>query len=531
MHFSSISYLDIPKYTSLINDYLVGEPKVSNFIEYAWNIDEVPKIIDESRNYNIDRALLQQQIIEQYKNENIGELVKDNINKIGLNSTFTVTTAHQLVTLCGPLYFIYKICNTITLANELNQKYKENHFVPVYWMGSEDHDFEEINHIYLSGKKIEWYSNQGGATGEYTLENIAPFFDSIKDFFSNSREALEIVSDFERYFKNSKNLTEATFKYLHELFGKYGLLIVDGNNSAFKKIFSPIIKLEITARKTDEIVKQTQQKLIDAGYHAQAHSRPINLFYKIKNLRERIVYESGLYKVNNTEIEFTQEQIISELNRHPERFSPNVILRPLFQQTILPNVMYVGGGGELAYWMQLKEVFHLYRVQYPMLVLRTSAHIISQSIAKRIQKFNFPLSAYFGNLDELKKEFLALSDKEGVLQIDEEKVMLQSIIESLKVKAEKLDLSLVGWVGAEGTKMEKSLEQILGRLIKTKKGQVDVQLQQLEKIVSSFTPENSLQERIENFLPYYIKHNSKFIELLIENLKPMDKEFTIVEEA
>jgi bacillithiol synthase len=429
------------------------------------------------------------------------------------------------------LYFIYKVCNVITLANELNQKYKEHHFVPVYWMGSEDHDFEEINHIYLSGKKIEWHSSQGGATGEYTLENITPFFNSIKDFFSNNPEALEIISDFETYFNTSKNLTEATFKYLHELFGKYGLIIVDGNNSAFKKVFTPIIELELTKGKTDEIVKQTQQKLIDAGYHAQAHSRPINMFYKIENLRERIVFESGLYKVNNTEIEFTREQILSELNNYPERFSPNVILRPLFQQTILPNVMYVGGGGELAYWMQLKEVFHLYKVQYPMLVLRTSAHIISQSISKRIQKFDFPLSAYFGNLDELKKEFLALSDKEGILQIGEEQDMLKSIIESLRAKAEKLDLSLVGWIGAEGTKMEKSLEHILGRLIKTKKGQVDVQMQQLEKIVTSFTPENSLQERIENFLPYYIKYNSKFIELLIEKLNPMDKEFTIVEEV
>jgi bacillithiol biosynthesis cysteine-adding enzyme BshC len=255
------------------------------------------------------------------------------------------------------------------------------------------------------------------------------------------------------------------------------------------------------------------------------------MFYKIDNLRERIVFESGLYKVNNTDIQFTKEQILSELNEHPERFSPNVILRPLFQQAILPNVMYVGGGGELAYWMQLRRVFHQHKVQYPMLVLRTSVHIISPSIIKKIQKFTFPLTAYFGNLEELKKEFLALSDKEGVLQIEEEQEMLKNIIESLKTKAEKLDLSLVGWVGAEGTKMEKSLEQILGRLVKTKKGQVEIQLQQLEKIVASFTPENSLQERIDNFLPYYIKYGSKFIEILIEQLNPMEKEFTIVEEV
>lgn len=530
MDFYPVNYEEIPKFSTLVKDYLKGDAKIDEFVEYNFDMHSIPDIITQSKDFKVNRALLKSQVVEEYKGFELGSVLSNNIQRLSDSNTFTVTTAHQLVLLSGPLYFIYKICNVIALSRKLNNQYPNQHFVPVFWMGSEDHDFEEINHINLSGNKIEWLSDFGGATGEYPTDSMNSFFASIKEFFANDEEAIKVVLNFEKMYSNAKNLTEASFTFLHHLFGKYGLVIVDGNKAAFKKVFAPIMKSELFDRNTDGLVKTTQQRLIEVGYHAQATSRDINLFYKTTGSRERIIYEDGLFKVNHTDIHFSNEAILEELNSFPERFSPNVILRPLYQQSVLPNVMYVGGGGELAYWMQLKNIFHFYKVQYPMLVLRTSAHIVSKSIHKKISKFNLPLTAYFEDIEEVKKKYIASTDEEGVLDIGEELESIREIISSLQSKANKVDASLVSWVGAEGSKLEKSLESISARLTKTKKQQIEVQLQQLEKIVQSFTPNNSLQERIENFLPYFVRYKFEFIETLIENLDTMEKQFTLVEE-
>lgn len=530
MQFSKISYREIPKYSKLLMDYISGESRVDSFIQYPFAWESMPNITRNIQQNPINRELLKNTVIEQYRKLKPGDKTLQNIQKLSDANTFTVTTAHQLVVLTGPLYFIYKICNVIHLAEELNKRFSHQHFVPVYWMGSEDHDFEEINHIHINGQKFEWQSNQKGSTGEFDTKDMNVFFDLIENYFSKDESARSVLEKFKSFYLTSENLTEATFKLLHDLFDDFGLVIIDGNHPDLKRAFVPVMERELTSMESDGLVQQTAKKLVESGYHAQAHSRQINLFYKNKHLRERIVFEKGKYKVNNTDLTFSQKQILNELNNHPERFSPNVILRPLFQQAILPNVMYVGGGGELAYWMQLKDVFGFYRVHYPMLVLRTSVHIVVPSMQKRISKFSLPLTSYFDEVEAVKKIYMASKDSEGILQTENETVQLKNVITSLQSKAEKIDPTLVGWVGAEGTKMEKQLEGIVSRLIKTKKAQIDTELSQLEKIVQSFTPQNSLQERVDNFLPFYLKDCKGFIKALVKHLNPMEKMFVVIED-
>jgi bacillithiol biosynthesis cysteine-adding enzyme BshC len=313
-----------------------------------------------------NREVLVTTLKEQYKGLVITESVTSNIASLANQKTFTVTTGHQLNIFTGPLYFIYKIVTVINACKKLKALYPGYHFVPVYWMASEDHDFEEIQYFTLYGKKYVWTTDQKGAVGRFTTKSIESLFAEIPGD----------ISVFKNAYAKNKTLAGAVRQYVNELFGKEGLVVVDADHREFKKLFRNAIQDDLFQHTPKKLVEERNKQLESLGYHTQVFARDINFFYLENGLRNRLEKNNNTFKVVDTEIEFTQDQVKQLIESEPEKFSPNVILRPLYQEMILPNLAYVGGPAEVTYWLQLKGVFDYFKVPFPILMPRNFALVL-----------------------------------------------------------------------------------------------------------------------------------------------------------
>ncbi|PKA83714.1 bacillithiol biosynthesis cysteine-adding enzyme BshC [Ulvibacter sp. MAR_2010_11] len=529
MSVQTIPYSETGYFSNLICDYLAEKkelqpfyhrfPKLDNFME---QLQEKQKSFpQEQRNVLVERLKFQNREIE------ISEATQKNIAALSSSNTFTITTGHQLNLFTGPLYFLYKIISVINLSETLNKKHPKQHFVPIYWMATEDHDFDEINYFNLFGKKIKWNRKSSGAVGELSTEGLAEVAEVFKNTLGNSSNAKKLISLFTEAYVKHHNLADATRYLANVLFSEFGLVIIDGNDTTLKKVFIPFAEKELTENLSFKNVTQTTKELTQLGYNEQVHPREINLFYLKEGLRERIIEQGGRYYVNETDSSFSKEEIIAELNTHPERFSPNALLRPLYQEVNLPNLCYVGGGGELAYWFQLKDYFKSVAIPFPILLLRNSVLLLPENLSEKLKKLDVNIEALFLEQHELES---AHTKKISEIKIDfsTELDFLEAHFRNLKLIALQTDKSFEGAVNAQEKKQINGLKNLEKRLLKAQKRKLSDQLNRLTAIQDELFPKQSLQERSLNFSEFYEPYGENLIKTLKENLNPLSNGFTVV---
>ncbi len=525
MNKQTIPYHKTGYFSNLMLDYISGKEIIQPFYNNPNSIEGYKKQLEEKQFSEGNRKVLLQSLTEQYQGLNLTDLVQKNIESLNQSNTYTVTTGHQLNLFTGPLYFIYKIVSTINLVKELKKNFSDKNFVPVFWMATEDHDFEEINHFNLFGKKHEISSVQTGAVGRMKLEGIEDVFSQLEETL-NGRTGLEsIVEKLKNYYQSDKTYTQAVRALVNDLFGKYGLVIIDGDDSDLKREFIPFIQSELLARTSYTAINNTSEKLENLGFKKQVNPREINLFYLKDNLRERIVFEENSYQVLNTVFKFSETEILAELKNNPERFSPNAVMRPLYQEVILPNLAYIGGGGELAYWLQLKQMFTANKVEFPVLVLRNSAIIIDNGTQKKIEKLNLSLTDIFKSEEELIKAFVKA---ENEIEFNTETNQLTEIYTAIAEKVKLIDASLEGTVNAELQKSLKSIDMIDKKLVRAIKNNEEVTINQLKAIKDKLFPNGSLQERKDNFIYAYLLLGETFIDDLMNVLNPLEQELVVI---
>jgi len=522
-----ISYQQTGYFSKLITDYLEESATLKPFYNQACDIASFKKIIEERAELPIDREVLVTSLTQQYNGVEVSEATKNNIQKLNNNNCFTITTGHQLNLFTGPLYFIYKIISTINLAKELKTKYPDNDFVPIFWMATEDHDFEEVNNFNLFNKKYELTKTQQGAVGKMKLEGIEDLLTELREELGDRNGVKEVLNLFSKFYSSDKTYTEAIRGIVNHLFGKYGLVIIDGDDVQLKKLMVKEFEEELLSQKNYQLINQTTEGLVKRGYKGQVNPREINLFYLKEQIRERIVLEENLYQVLNTDIEFSKEQLMEELKNFPERFSPNAPLRPMYQEKILPNLAYIGGGGELAYWFQLRDMFAANHISFPILVLRNSVLLVDKGNNKRLEKLGISIEELFTETELLIKNYL----KKGatvVLDLKKEEQLVAAAFEEVAKKAGAIDPSLAPFVKAELQKSIKSLKNIEGRLIKEEKKKEAVAVNQIRNIKEKLFPNGSLQERHDNIISLLLFNGEGIIDELIEQLQPLDKKFVVL---
>lgn len=516
-------------FSGLMLHYLQDNEKVRPLYKYPFNADAFEQAVTDVSNGNYNRAALVQILQKQYIGFTPTAATQKNITLFARQNTFAVVTGHQPCLFTGPLYFIYKIVSAINLARTLNTLYPNNQFVPVYWMGADDHDFDEINHIQLFGKTLTWEQPLRTATGRIPTHTLAPLLTQLDTLLGNSYNAQQLMQLFKTAYLEHPTLAQATRYLVNYLFGEYGLVVVNQDDTQLKSLFAPIMEQELTHAKSYQTVLQTNKYLIQHHYPTQAFARPLNLFYLTDDFRERIIFNENnqLFTVNHTNLAFTLPQIQNLLQQHPERFSPNVILRPVYQQWVLPSVAYVGGGGELAYWLQLKGVFNLYGTNYPVLALRNSVLWLEEPLYRKMQQLGLSVQDVFTPISKLTEQYIA-KNSQNTLSFAPQTNQLNELFNQIAQIAQNIDPTLQPAVMAEAAKAANSLQNLEAKLLKAEKRKFDTALQQLSNLMGKLFPDGNLQERTDNFIPYYLAHGNRFIPQLLEHLQPLEKQFCVL---
>jgi bacillithiol biosynthesis cysteine-adding enzyme BshC len=533
MDAACINYKETGYFSHTVIEYLEDKPELRSFYNQRPDIEGFAAII-KSRKTIGDRQLLAQVLAKQYEaisklNIQNSELVLGNIELLKSRSTYTITTGHQLNIFAGPLYFIYKIVTAIKLAKQLKEAFPDKDFVPVYWMASEDHDFAEINYTNIGGKKVHWWYEASGATGRINPDTMRQALNQYKGVLGMEHHAPELAEIVETAYTKYDKLADATRYMVNALFGQYGLVIIDADDHQLKQQFAGIIEQDIIEQNSFKNITATNEQLEKAGVHIQVNPREINFFYLVDGLRERIVFEDNLYKVLNTEISFSREKLQKEINNYPERFSPNVVMRPLYQEYILPNIAYVGGGAEVVYWLELKSTFDHYNVDFPILILRNSGLIIPKQTASKITRMELEPGELFKSTDAIKSAWVK-KQSEHELSLREEWRGMQHIFEKIKLRSFKIDPTLARSTSAVEARLEHAVNNLEKKLVKAEKRNYHTHLEQIDHIKCDLFPKDSLQERSENFGLFYVKWGQVFIDELIRNFEPLDFKFTVLKE-
>ena len=525
-----IPYRQTNHFSRIVLDYIDQAPALKPFFANAPSADGLQKAIAARKNFSTNRKVLVQALSQQYAGLAKNKKVENNIELLRSENTFTITTAHQNNIFTGPLYFIYKILHTIKLAEHCKSIFPEYNFVPVFYMGSEDADLDELNHIYLGGEKLVWNTKQTGAVGRMKIDKeLIKLVGLIEGQLSVHPSGIEIIKLIRDCYKEGDIIQNATLKFVNELFADYGLIVLIADHAALKRQMIDVFKDDLLNQTASGIVEQTANNLQQVGYKVQANPREINLFYLKDNTRERIVKEHSTFNIQHSTLKFEESAILQELNNHPECFSPNVILRGLYQETILPNIAFIGGGGETAYWLQLKDLFNHNQVPFPVLILRNSFLVVEKKWQERISKLGFTVDDFFLPEQELLNKIVSKESRNEV-KLNGSLTELEQLYENFKKQAVAVDTTLAGHVDALKVKTVERLQELEKKMLRAEKRKFADQLRQIQTIKNHLFPGNGLQERYENISYYYAKWGRDIIGQLYKHSLNMEQEFVVMSE-
>ncbi|HNJ57652.1 MAG TPA: bacillithiol biosynthesis cysteine-adding enzyme BshC [Chitinophagaceae bacterium] len=526
---SHLTYKQTGFFSKIVLSYLNSDKELQPFFEHNTTNEGLKNAIASRKNFKTNRKLLVEVLEQQYQNIPLTALQEKNLKALLHENTFTVTTAHQPNIFTGPLYFIYKILHVIKLADDWNKHDNTNYFVPIYFMGSEDADFEELSFINLEGEKLSWKTNQTGAIGRMLVdENLIQLIDKIAGQIGIYNFGNELITNIKLCYTLNKNIEQATIEFVNILFKEFGLLILIPDNSLLKNEFKPIIEKELAENFSNKYLEKTVNEL-NKNFKIQTLGRQINLFYLQDNQRYRIIKEEGKFGFKNTSNEFQQLDIQYELKNSIKAFSPNVILRGVFQEMILPNIAFVGGGGELAYWLELKNIFNAVNVPYPVLILRNSFLIVDEKNTRKINQLLLQDDALFLNENDLinsqifpkiEQEF-SLKKNKAIEEINDG---FANLISSLQNNYPTLAIH----TKALHTNSVKRIQALEKKILKAEKRKNEEVVQKLKNVKHSLFPKNNLQERVENFAILYAKYGAEFLQVLFQHSLTTEQLFTIL---
>lgn len=529
-----IPYEQTGYFSELILDYLKQDPALDSFYTAFPTIESFKKQAEKkgASFSSSQRSILVQSLKEQYSGITLSEATTTHINRLQEETTFTITTGHQLSLLTGPLFFIFKIATVIKLCRDLKKAHPDFHFVPVYWMATEDHDFEEISNFQFEGKKYQWtHPEEGGKVGDLSLDSLQPVLDLFETVLPNNKAASQLKEWLAESYRKPYTLAQATRVLVNRIFGEEGLVIMDGDNSHLKKSFVPFIQKELEEQSCYATVHNQIQQLqqqYQSSYKAQVSPRELNLFYMTPGKRQRIIKEEDGFVFDGDPEKISLDRMIALLEEDPQRFSPNVLMRPLYQETILPNLGYIGGGGELAYWFQLKSFFDEQQIPFPLLVLRNSAVLVNGKASTKIKNMELAPADFF-----LRRNGIINKKTKQISAIDLDLAFLKKELEKnfayLEGLVSKTDASFEGSVRAQRQKQFKGIDHLEKRLLQAQKRKLKDQLDRLVVLYESLFPGEGLQERQLNFSEFYLETNGALVPSLIASFEPLHFDFSWIE--
>ncbi|MCB0483139.1 MAG: bacillithiol biosynthesis cysteine-adding enzyme BshC [Flavobacteriales bacterium] len=509
----------------IVQDFLAGKmPDIP-----SPSIDGMEANIRRVLERDTQRDLLHQALKQQYIGMEISREVSANITALSEAHTFTVTTGHQCCLFTGPLFFVYKVLSAVKLAQTLSQKYTNYKFVPLLWMATEDHDFEEISSFSLPRKTIIWHQITGDAPVGRLKTQLDTQKEELEIVLQHSTYADELISLFNSAYCSSNTLAQATRLVVNHLFGKYGLVILDADAPEFKRQLIPVLVRDIFDQITFQEVSERNRQFAAKGWPIQVNPREINVFYMDRNGRRRILQTPEGFATADSLTKWTAEELRVALQESPEQFSPNVLLRPVYQELILPNLAYIGGPGELSYWFQLPKLFAQLGIPFPQLVMRNNALVISETAGKLMSQLGVKLNILQHDFAAVVRDFVLEKTGPAIL-LDEAKFALEKMFTQVLTKATAADPTLEKAAKAAYQKSLNEIEKLEKKMLRAYKRREDVSIRRLEKLFEEWQPGGIPQERYLNFAGYYAHWGPEFFEVLLSSFDAFPEGLAVLEE-
>ena len=523
---TNIPFLEIESIPKLIKDFLNAE--IPGFEEQIFSVENFGKQIEaKQKEYSTEkRIVLADALTKQMSALELSEKQKSNLELLQNENTFTVVTGHQLNLFTGPSFFIYKILQTIKTAEFIAEKFKDINVVPVFWMATEDHDFDEINHFKTENNFYEIKGDSGGAVGRIKVEDQY-FISEFESEFKDSVYGTELIRWMKEAYSKGNTLAEATRILVNRIFSDYGILIVDGDDVALKTLMKDIFREELLLNQLFESSKEKVEMLSNQYGKVQVNPREINLFY-LSETRDRIEFSNNQFQIVDKNISFTKEQILTELEKHPEKFSPNALMRPVYQENILPNLAYIGGNAEIMYWLELQDYFKHLNLKFPVLIPRNSMLFLKEKTLQKAEKLDLKISDFFENFAQLIRSKLTDNHEISAL-INSKEAELKASFELMKSKAEITDQSFRNLIEAEETRQLKSFDRMRKRLLRAEKIKQQEKLQRIEDLFLDFHPGKNWQERVLNFSVFYADFGRDWLQTCYDKMEVRNSELIIMQ--
>ena len=492
-------------YPKIITDYLSGDLKYKNIID--WDYSQKQLNVNKNQDYNSKiRAVVHQAFLKQYSTFELTEKEAVNINLFSKEGTYTITTGHQLILLGGPMFFYTKIMDVIKLAKQISTV--ENPVLPVFWMASEDHDYKEISTINLFGKKITCSGENKGPVGRISQKQFEGFLKDVNQVLGDGEEFSQIKKLINKAFDSGENLSQITRVFVRELFKEDGLLILDPDSRELKELFAVVAEKELFEKTTFKSSENHLNRL-KSEYKLQVKPREINLFYIENGIRKRFVKTDGGFATPDHSNFWTPSEIKELIVSSPEKISPNVLLRPVYQEVLLPNLAYVGGAGEIAYWIELKPVFDAFELNFPVPLIRNSYFVLSKKDRNWLDSHQISIKSLFDDINiQINKFTKYLSS--NPISFDQDFKLLQEFFFNLKLKGEKINSHLEKVVNGEEKRANSALKNVERRFLNAEKKNYEQELLKLKNIVGKLFPIGKPMERVNSFIPFLVNNQIGF---------------------
>lgn len=519
-------------FSSLFLDYVNDFPKLQDFYNGNFRSDNdwksvIQKVIERP----LDRSSIAQILTNQNRNFHCGVRTLANIDSLLNDNTVAVVTGQQVGLFTGPLYTIYKTLTALKLVEKLSKRFPEYNFVPIFWLEGEDHDYEEVNSINLinAGNDVATFEYQlGGNKPEKNLGAVGTleFNETIDSLFQNIEQALvqtefkpKVLELFKTAYQKGMTFNRAFVHLMNVLLEDSGLVFLDPHDKEIKKLLAPLFKRELaeTPKFCQCVIDQSAG--IEKNYHAQIKPKSLNLFLFHNEGRFLLEPKPDGYGLKGTRQHLTKEQVQDYVTNSPELFSPNVVLRPLCQDWLLPTVAYVAGPSEVAYFGQLKSLYQEVQIPMPIIYPRASITIVEEKVEKVLNRFSLPLTEFFRDIEIIKEKVASqISDVNLEELFGGTLATLHETLDAMQPAFQSIDPTLLGALENANKKIISSIEGLKEKTVAAQKRQHEVSLRQIDKTANHVFPLTNFQERELNVLYFLNKYGLEFLRWLYGEL-------------
>jgi bacillithiol biosynthesis cysteine-adding enzyme BshC len=513
------------RFSPLVLDYLEQKEFIDSFFSHAPKLDSISDALGQRADFPAsNRAALCEVLKDQYAEIGAKHSGLESIERLKDPMTFTVTTGQQLVLGSGPLLVIYKALQAVRLAAHIQAQFPGHHILPIFWLASEDHDFDEVDHFYFSDRRFSVQRSEAGSVGRTALPDLNAILQELEERMGQGKTQSRILAMLRSaYGQTGISWSLATRKFLYALFGDTGPILLDADDARLKRCALPLFEKELKEGHSHSAAKRSSDRLSER-YKLQLHPRELNLFYLTDTDRKRLERHPTGFALEDGSQQWTESALLNELNTQPDRFSPNALLRPLYQECILPNVAYIGGAAEVSYWAQLKGIFEASRLPMPVVFLRQSIQIIGRAHARKMERLGWTASDLFRDQDELLREKIwDGSDLQTRIQEANRSVGLWA--KDLEEGASAQGLEMKAAIEASLTRQQKELKRLEKKLLRSEKKRRAETVLAIEELLNELFPGGKLQERQMNWIEAELLFGGGLVDELIKGIGPEGDRF------